>query len=635
MANLPRSFFDIRSSEESKFAAKEVKMGLRMNATRAALSGLLALSLLIPGLAKADNWTNGVSVIGKLKYPPGFQHFDYVNPDAPKAGNLHLSTLGTFDTLNPVPNKGNLEAGVGLVFETLMKSSADEVFSSYGLLAEAVSYPEDFSSASFRLNPKAKWADGQPVTVDDVIYSFDKAKDLDPAKTFYYQHVLKAEKTGDRDVKFTFDQKGNRELPNIVGQLTIVPKHWWEGTDASGKKRNIAGTTLEPVMGSGPYKVVSIRPGSTIKYALRDDYWGKDLPVNVGQNNFKSIDYTYFADRDVEFQAFRSGAIDYWEENKAQRWATQFDFPAVKEGKIKRELFPNESRARGVMVGFIPNTRREKFKDERVREALNYAFDFETLKRTIFYNQYERINSYFAGTELASSGLPKGRELELLNSMKDELPPSVFTEEYKNPVAGDQKKLRDNLRQAVALFKQAGYEIRGNKMVNAKTGEPYGFEIMLNTDIIAPVALSLAANLKLIGVTVTVRPVDASQFVERARKRDYDVMYYGWSESLNPGNEQAEYWGSKSAATDGTQNYAGISDPAIDKLIQKVIFWTDRDEQVAAIHALDRVLLHHYYIIPSYYRSTDPIAWWDKFDRPKELPKYSVGFPTIWWSKQK
>jgi microcin C transport system substrate-binding protein len=598
-------------------------------------SALLAFSLSIPATAFSEAWTNGISTIGELKYPPGFKHFDYVNPDAPKGGTVRLSELGTFDSLNPIPNKGNLAGSVGVVFETLMKSSSDEVFSSYGLLAEAISYPPDFSSVSFRLNPNARWADGQPVTVDDVIFSFEKSKQLDPAKAFYYQHVQKAEKTGDREVKFTFDQKDNRELPNLVGQLMIVPKHWFEGEGPNGRKRDIAATTLEPLMGSGPYKIVSIRPGSTITYERRDDYWGKDLPVNIGQNNFKTIEFTYFADRNVEFEAFRGGNTDYWQENSAKRWATQYDFPAVKDGRIKREEFPNEYRATGVMVGFIPNLRREKFKDARVREALNYAFDFETLKRTIFFNQYERINSYFYGTELASGGLPQGKELEILNSMKDEVPPSVFTEEYKNPVAGDQKKLRDNLRQAIALFKQAGYEIRKNRMVNVKTNEPYAFEIMLNSPIIEPVALSLAANLKLIGVAVNVRAVDESQFTERWRKRDFDVMYNAWGESLNPGNEQAEYWGSKSAATEGTRNYMGVSDPAIDKLIQKVIFSPVREDQVAAVHALDRVLLHHHFLIPSYTRRQIPTAWWDKFERPANLPTYSVGFPTIWWAKQK
>jgi microcin C transport system substrate-binding protein len=609
-------------------------MGLNLGGKLAILpAALLALSLFSPANSFAENWTNGISTIGELKYPPGFKHFNYVNVDAPKGGTARISELGTYDTLNPVPNKGNLATSVGLVFETLLKSSMDEPSSSYGLIAESLSYPDDFSSASFRLNPAAKWADGQPVTVEDVIYSFDKVKELDPTKAVYYQQVVKAEKVGEREVKFTFAEKNNRELPSIVGQLLIVPKHWWEGLAANGKKRDIAGTSLEPAMGSGPYRIVSVKPGSTIRYELRDDYWGKDLPVNVGQNNFKIFDYTYYADRNVEFEAFRGGNTDFWMENSAKRWATSYDFPAFKQGKIKRDTFPNDYRATGVMVGFIPNLRREKFKDEHVREALNYAFDFETLKRTIFFGQYERINSYFSGTELASKGLPQGKELEILNELKAEVPASVFTEEYKNPVAGDPKKLRENLRVAVGLFKQAGYEIRGNKMVNSKTGEPFSFEIMINTPIIEPVALSFATNLKLIGVTVDVRAVDDSQFTERWRKRDFDVMYNAWSESLNPGNEQAEYWGSKAAATEGTQNYAGIADPAVDKLIQKVIFAQDRDTKVAAVHALDRVLLHHHYVIPSYSRRSLPLAWWDKFEHPAELPTYTVGFPTVWWAK--
>lgn len=594
---------------------------------------LLALLLTLPAAASAENWTNGISTIGELKYPPGFKHFDYVNPDAPKGGTARLSELGTFDTLNPVLSKGNIAAGLGLVFETLMKPSEDEVFSNYGLIAEAIAYPEDFSSVSFKLNAQAKWADGTPITVDDVLYSFEKAKELNPSRALYYAHVTSGEKVSDTVVKFTFDQKNNRELPNIMGQLLIVPKHWWEGETASGKKRNIAATTLEIPMGSGPYKIVAVNPGSTIRYELRDDYWGKNLNVNIGHNNFKTIEYTYYSDRDVEFEAFRGGSTDYWQENAAKRWATAYDFPAVNQGKIKREMLENDYRASGVMVGFIPNMRREKFKDPRVRKALNYPFNFEELNKTIFYNAYQRIDSYFYGTELASSGLPEGKELEILNELKDQVPPEVFTEEYRNPASPDQKAFRDNLRKAVALFKEAGYEIRGGKMVNTKTGEPLSFEIMLNSPIIEPVALAYAANLKLIGVTVSVRSVDPSQFTERWRKRDFDVMYSGWGQSLNPGNEQAEYWGSKSAATEGTQNYAGISDPAIDTLIRKVIFADDRETQIAAIKALDRVLLHHHFVIPSYTLRVSRIAYWDKFERPAELPTYAIGFPSIWWSK--
>ena len=467
-----------------------------------------------------------------------------------------------------------------------------------------------------------------------MLFSFEMAKEHDQSRLFYYQHVTGGKKTGEREVTFEFDLKGNRELPAIMGQLIIVPKHWWEGTTASGGKRDIGGTTLEFVMGSGPYKVKSMKPGSTITYELRDDYWGKGLNVNVGQDNFRTITYTFYADRNVEFESFRAGDTDFWNENEAKRWATQYNFPGFEQGKVKREILPNEGRNSGVMVGFVPNLRREQFKDIRVREALNYAYDFETLNRTIFFDQYSRVDSYFYGSELASSGLPQGKELEILNEVKDQVPPDVFTEEYENPVAGDPSKLRDNLRKAVELLKQAGYEIRGSRMVNVKTGEQLAFEIMLNSPVVERAVLPYAQNLKKIGIDARVRSVDASQFVERARSRDFDIMYFAWGQSLNPGNEQAEYWGSKSAKTDGTQNYAGISDPAIDKLIQRVIFSTDRDDHIAAVKALDRVLLHHHFVVPSYTTRSSRIAYWDKFDRPEELPYYSIGFPTVWWSKE-
>lgn len=609
-------------------------MGLIASGLRGGLALALAtFSLTLPAAAQDAPWTNGISVIGELKYPPGFKHFDYVNPDAPKGGNLKLSELGTFDNLNPVVSKGNLATGLALVYEPLMRSSMDEVFSRYGLIAESVSYPSDFSSVSFRLNPNAKWADGQPVTVEDVIFSFEKTKEFNQQRVFYYAHVKGGRKTGEREVTFDFDIAGNRELPAIMADLLIVPKHWWEGKDANGKQRDVSATTLEPVLGSGPYKIKSVSAGNVISFELRDDYWGKDLNVSIGQNNFRTTSYTYYSDINVEFEAFRGGNADYWTENEAKRWKTGYDFPAVQQGRIKKEELDNDSRDSGVMVGFIPNLRRELFKDERVRKALNYAFDFEELNRTIFYQQYSRINSYYYGTELASSGLPTGRELEILNEVKDGVPPEVFTEEYKNPVGGDPKKFRDNLRRAVALLKEAGYEIKGRQMIDTKTGKPLAFEIMLNTPIIERIALPFSENLKKIGIAATVRSVDASQFVERARKRDFDIMYSGWGESLNPGNEQAEYWGSKSAKADGSQNYAGISDPAIDKLIDKVIFHKDRDDQLAAVKALDRVLLHHNFLIPSYTLRKSRIAYWDKFDRPKELPYYNIGFPTIWWAK--
>ncbi|KQY12653.1 extracellular solute-binding protein [Rhizobium sp. Root482] len=579
-------------------------------------------------------WHGGTATIGELKYKDGFARFDYVNPDAPKGGTLDLTTFGTFDTLNPLLAKGDVGAGVaGLAFETLMKPSMDEIASDYGLLAEAIAYPDDFAFVKFRLRAEAKWADGKPVTPEDVVFSFDMVKAHDPQKEFYYKHVVKAEKTGEREVTFTFDEKNNRELPKIVGELVIVPKHWWEGKGANGETRDISRTTLEIPMGSGPYKVAKMTPGSVIRYELRDDYWGRDLNVNIGQNNFGTITYSYYADLGVSFEAFRSGNADYWWENSAKRWATSYNFPAVKDGRIKQEVLDNDYRSSGVLVGFIPNLRREKFKDERVRRALNYAFDFEELKRTIFYNQYDRIDSFFFGSELASDGLPQGRELEILNEMKDLVPPEVFTTEYQNPVGGDQKRHRDNLRQAIALFKEAGYELKEGRMVDAKTGEPFTFEILLDGPTIEVVALPFAQNLKKIGVEARVRTVDASQFTNRWRSRDFDMIYSGWAQSLNPGNEQAEYWGSASAKRDGSQNYAGISDPGVDALIRRIIFAKDRDELIATTKVLDRVLLAHHYVIPSYTGRYSRIAYSARLQRPAELPKYAVGFPTIWWSK--
>jgi microcin C transport system substrate-binding protein len=602
------------------------KLGLVLS-----LAGVLALPL--QASSQEQDFQIGTSSIGELKYQSAFKHFDYVNPEAPKGGDLRLSTTGTYDTFNPILSKGQAAIGLSLPFETLMKSADDEVLSSYGLLAEGVSFPADVANATFRLRAEAKWADGQPVTPGDVIFSFDKAKELNPLLSNYYKHVVKAEQLGDRDVKFTFDEKNNKELPNILGQLVIVPKHWWEGTDPDGKPRDIAKTTLEPVMGSGPYKIAGFSAGATIRYELRDDYWGKDISVNVGQNNFRNILYTYFGDRDVEFEAFRAGNIDYWQETQAARWATGYDFPAVKDGRVKKEDVPNPLRSTGILQALVPNMRRDIFKDERVREALNYAFDFEELNRTVAFGSYKRIDSYFWNTELASSGLPQGRELELLQGLKDKVPPKIFTTPYTNPVGGDPQKSRDNLRKAIALLKDAGWDIKGSRMVNAKTGQPMSFEILLASPILERWAVPYANNLKKIGIDARVRTVDASQYTNRARSFDYDMIWNVWAETMNPGNEQADYWGSGSADQQGSRNYAGIANPAIDALVRMIIFAPNRDEQVAAIKAMDRVLLANHYVIPLFYRDTYSIAYWDRITHPARYPDYSLGFPESWWSK--
>lgn len=613
-----------------------VGFGLRLarTATLVALAVACAGGA-VSGAAARDGkeWRHGVALIGEPKYPEGFEHFDYVNPDAPKGGMLRLSATGSFDTFNPLLSRGEVANGLGLIYETLMEPAMDEVSAEYGLLAEALSYPDDYSSVTFRLREDARWHDGKPVTPEDVVWSFEKAIELDPQRQFYYQHVTGAEVTGEREVTFTFDEKNNRELPQIVGQLLILPKHWWEGTDTNGNPRDIGSTTLEPPLGSGPYRIASFQPGSTITFERVEDYWGAELPVRVGTNNFDRIEYTYFADRNVEFEAFKAGAFDYWFENAAVRWETGYDFPAAEDGRVIREELENPYRSSGVMVGFIPNLRREKFQDEAVRRALNFAFDFEELNRTIFYGAYKRIDSYFYGTDLASSGLPEGEELEILESVKDKLPEEVFTTPYTNPVGGSAEKQRANLREAVRLFGEAGYEIRDGRMVNVETGEHFEFEIILNGPTIERVALPFAENLKRIGVNVTVRTIEPSQYINRLRSREFDMVYAGWGQSLSPGNEQWEYWGSRSADRDGSQNFGGISDAGIDALIQEVVFADDRETLIAATHALDRTLLAHDYVIPSYTSRTARIAYWDKFGRPEELPEYSIGFPEIWWAK--
>jgi microcin C transport system substrate-binding protein len=596
---------------------------------------VLAMMMAIqPGLSAEPEWRHATALVGEPKYSEGFERFGYVNPDAPKGGTLNLSASDSFDTLNPIPAKGDLAVGLELVFETLMTSSEDEIAANYGLLAEAVRFPEDYSWVSYRLREDARWHDGEPVTAEDVVWSFEQTVAHNPQREFYYRHVVKAEKTGPREITFTFDEKNNKELPKIVGELLILPQHWWEVTE--GEQRAIDETTLLPVMGSGPYRIANIRPGESMDFERVEDYWGKDLNVNVGRHNFDRVTYTYFGDRNVEFEAFKAGDVDFWRENEAKRWANSYDFPAVLEGKIVREEPENLYRSSGVLVGFIPNLRREKFSDPRVRRALNLAYNFEDQNKNLFFDQYERIDSYFYGTELASSGLPEGQELEILENLRGQIPESVFTTAYENPVGGNERdvqaNMRTNLREAISLFREAGYELRDGRMVNSETGEPFTFEILLNGSIIEKVALPYAENLKRIGVDVSVRVLsDSSQYTNRLRSRDFDMIYSGWGQSMSPGNEQAEYWGSDAAGREGSANYAGIADPAIDQLVKQVAFAKDRETLIATVRALDRVLLANHFVVPTYTLRHSRLAYWDYITHPEELPYYGIGFPDVWW----
>jgi microcin C transport system substrate-binding protein len=593
-----------------------------------------AIALLIPLSfsylpVHAQEWRHGVSLMGEPKYPAGFKHFDYVNPNAPKGGLLRMSEEGSFDTFNTVISQGTPAAGTSLIYDTLMSGALDEVATEYGLLAESMKYPADFSSVTYKLRAEAKWADGHPVTPEDVVWSFDTLKKLNRRQEFYYRHVTKAEKTGEREVTFTFDAPGNRELPQIVGQIVVMPKHWWNGKDANGKQRDISAGTLEPPLGSGPYRIKSFIAGRTITYERNPNYWGKDLPVNVGKNNFGDIRYEYYRDDTVELEAFKADQYDFRAENSAKSWATAYEFPAKREGKVILQTFPE--RARGIMQAFIFNLRRAKFQDPRVRLAFNYALDFEDMNRTLFFGQYSRISSYFEGSELKSTGLPEGKELEILNTVRDKVPPEVFTKTYEAPKGGTEDARRNNLRQSLRLFKEAGYEVKDGKMTNVKTGEPFTVDILLNSPPMERVALFYKPALDRLGIGATIRVVDSSQYVNRVRNRDYDIIVSGWAQSLSPGNEQISFFGSESADREGSYNFAGIKNPAVDAMIQRVIFAKDRDELVAATKALDRVLLWNQYVVPMWTISYSRTARWDRFGYPEKLPAYSYGFPSIWW----
>ncbi len=598
--------------------------------------GLPLPAWISPALAQAPAqdkvWRHGTSEFGDLKYPAGFKQFDYVNAKAPKGGVVRQSAVGTFDNFNPViaDVKGSLAAGVGIVYELLTVASLDEASSEYGLLAEALSFPADFSSATYRLRAEAKWQDGTPVTPDDVIFSFDVWKKNSPSKMAYYRHVTKAEKTGDREVTFTFDAPGNRELPQIIGQLVVLPKAWWQGADKDGKQRDVTLTTLEPPMGSGAYRIKDFTPGRNINYERVKNYWGKDLNVNVGVNNFDELQYTYFRDTVVALEAFKADTFDWRLENSAKNWATAYDFPAIADKRVVKEEFP--IRSRGIMQAFVFNLRREKFQDPRVRLAFNYVFNFEEMNKQLFFGSYIRIASYFQGTDLAATGLPTGRELELLETVRDKVPPDLFKKPYQNPVNGTPEQIRDNLREAVRLFKTAGYEIRDQQMVNAKTGEPYSVELLAADPNFERVYLFYKPSLDRLGITTTVRTIDEAQYENRLRNWDFDITTYGWVELLSPGNEQRGNWGSQAADQSGSENIGGIKNPAVDAMIDQVIYAKNRPDLEAAVKALDRILLWNFYVVPQWSYSYSRVARWDRFSHPDPLPRFGVSaFPTVWW----
>ena len=579
-------------------------------------------------------WRHALTLLGDPKYGPEFPHFDYANPDAPTGGLVRLGAQGGFDNLNYVVNglKGDLEGGILQIYDTLMENSADEPFSSYGLLAEGVRIAPDGASVTYRMREAARWHDGHPVTPEDVVWSFDTLKANSPFHASYYQSVTKAEITGPREVTFRFAEAGNRELPQVIGEMQVLPKHWWTGRDRDGRPRDPAQTTLEPPLGSGPYRLVRVDPGRTATYERVADYWGRDLAVNRGRNNVGTLRIEYFRDGSVLLEALKGDLYDFRTENVARNWATAYeDFPAVKDGRLIKQEFPG--RGTGIMQAFVFNLRRDMFRDERVRRAFNLAMNFEEMNRQLFYGLYGRIDSYYFGSDLASGpGLPEGAELAILESVRDRIPASVFTQRYANPVNGTPEAVRANLREAVRLLREAGYEQRGGGMVQASTGRPLTVEFLEYQSVFERVILPYAAQLKLIGIGSSIRIIDQAQYQNRMRGFDFDITTNGWPESLSPGNEQREYWGSASADRAGSRNIAGIKDPGIDALIERVVYATDRAGQVAATRALDRVLLAHNYVVPQWASGVTRTLRWNRFSRPATLPKYGgASFPATWW----
>ncbi|MGI9336858.1 MAG: extracellular solute-binding protein, partial [Gammaproteobacteria bacterium] len=547
------------------------------------------------------------------------------NPDAPKGGQIRLARIGTFDSFNPFIPKGAPFGAISV--ELLGTRTQDDPNVEYGLIAETFEVPDDRSWLIVNLNPRARWHDGKAITAEDVVWTFETLMDKGrPSYRFYYANVISAEKLGHRRVKFSFDEKNNRELPIIVLQLPVLPKHYWES-------RDFEKTTLDPPLGSGPYRIASFEPGRFVVLERVEDYWGADLPVKRGTSNFDRIRFDYFRDFTPLRQALKGGDIDYSVEHSSKHWAVDYDVPAVRKGWLHRELMEH-GRPSG-MQAFVFNTRREKFKDARVRQALGLAFDFQWMNEHIFYSFYSRTTSYFENSELASSGLPQDSELEILERFRDRLPEAVFTTPFEVPQTDGSGWPRANLRKAFALLAQAGFEVRDFKMVDKKSAEPLRFELLLGQPGFDRVALPWIRNLERLGVTVTLRLVDRSQFVNRLRSFDFDVVVSTWGQSESPGNEQRDYWGSEAADSPDGSNLAGIKDPVVDELIDLIIGAPDRDALIARTRALDRVLLHSHYIVPNWHSRKDRVLWWDKFSFPQTMPKYGVTTDTWWYDEAK
>ncbi|MDY6814284.1 MAG: extracellular solute-binding protein [Pseudomonadota bacterium] len=606
-----------------------------MTRTRKAshLTSIVALlSLLAAPVTQAANETenlqpqHGIAMHGEPEYPEGFSSFNYVNPDAPRGGTLKMAVVANgFDSFNPFDIRGVAAAGISTyLYDTLLESSDDEPFSAYGLIAESLETPEDRSYVVYNLREEARFSDGEPITAEDVKFSFEILTTRGhPFYRNYYAGVKEVIIEGPRRVRFNFGETTNRELPLIIGQMPILPAHYWAD-------REFGENGLTPPVGSGPYRIGDFEAGRSITYERIDNYWAEDLGVRKGRFNFERIRYDYYTDDTVALEAFKAGNFDFRLESSAKNWATAYTGPMFKDGSVIKEAIEHH-RPSG-MQGFVFNTRKAIFSDPRVREALAYGFDFEWANKNLFFGQYTRTDSYFENSELASEGLPEGRELEILNQYRDQLSEDVFTEVYTPPTTEGQQGLRENLRTALQLLRSAGYVIKDGKMVHTETGEPLAFEILLFQKSFERIVLPFKNNLARLGIDVTVRLVDSNQYIQRVRQFDYDMITQVLPQSDSPGNEQREYWHSSTANVNGSRNYMGIQDPVVDELVNLVIQAPNREELVQRVRALDRVLLHGHYVIPHWHLRKDRVAYWNQLERPGVTPKNGIDVNN-WWVK--
>jgi peptide/nickel transport system substrate-binding protein len=585
---------------------------------------LLVLSLLaFPGSVLAEPQP-GLAMHGEPREPKDFTHFPYANPDAPKGGRATFAVQGSFDSLNPLIVKGASADGVReYVYESLLARAYDEPFSLYGLIAESVETPDDRSFVEFTLNPKAKFSDGTPITVDDVIFSHALLRDHGrPNHRSYYKKVAKVEQTGERKVRFTFDAGGDREMPLIIGLMPVLPRHLID-------PKQFERTTLFPPTGSGPYTIKNVDAGKSITFERDPNYWGRDLPVNRGLYNFDEIRFDYYRDAGSMFEAFKSGLVRLRNEEDPTRWTEGYDFPAFRDGRVVKEVLPVETPAG--MSALVFNTRRPIFADSRVRQALIKLFDFEWVNRTLYHGQYARTESYFARSDLSSHGKPADRaERALLAPFADLVKPAVMDGSFAFPVSDGSGENREGRVEALKLLEDAGYRLTGGKLINTATGEPFAFEILAATRAQERLLLTYARALKQVGIEARIRQVDSAQYQRRKQTYDFDMIQYFWPVSLSPGNEQSFRWGNEAAVAEGSFNYPGVRNAGVDAMIEALLKAEDRDSFVSAVRALDRLLLSGDYVIPLFHLPGQWVAHWSDVKRPRRTPLYGYQIDA-WW----